>query len=56
VSGKVEGQLPREVSEDAVDQVPVFLLSALLNPPPPTSAANSAGAKKSDKQLVLVVD
>ena len=32
-----------------------FLLSALLNPPP-TSAANSAGAKKSDKQLVLVVD
>ena len=33
-----------------------FLLSALLNPPPPTSATNSAGAKKSDKQLVLVVD
>ena len=24
VSGKVEGQLPREVSEDAVDQVPVL--------------------------------
>merc|ERR1719209_473832 len=34
----------------------VFLLSALLNPPLPTSATNSAGAKKSDKQLVLVVD
>ena len=32
-----------------------FLLSALLNPPL-TSATNSAGAKKSDKQLVLVVD